>query len=226
MIICPYQNMDIYYLGHSSFRLKGKTATLITDPFSEKMTGLKFPKSEADIVTISHNHEDHNQGDLVSGHPYIMANPGEYEVKNVSVFGVSAFHDNQKGQERGKNTIFVIEMDKMRICHLGDLGHKLEENILEELDGVDILMIPVGGSVTINPSEAMQVVSQIEPKIVLPMHYNEEGLNQQIFGDLAPLEAFLKEAGDKIEHLPKLTVGFDSLPEEKQQIIILERKNG
>lgn len=218
--------MDIYYLGHSSFKLKGKNATLITDPFSEKMTGLKFPKSEADIVTISHNHEDHNQSGLIEGNPYVISNPGEYEVKNVSVFGIEAFHDDKKGSEKGKNTIFIIEMDKIRICHLGDLGHKLDEKELEEVDGVDILMIPVGGSVTVNPSEAMQVINQIEPKIVLPMHYNEEGLNQQIFGDLAPLSAFLKEAGDTIEHLSKLTVSFDTLPEEKQQIIVLERKNG
>lgn len=218
--------MDIYYLGHSSFKIKGKNTTLITDPFSEKMTGLKFPKSEADIVTISHNHEDHNQADMVSGNPYVVSNPGEYEVKGVSVFGIGAFHDTKEGEEKGKNTIFIIEMDKIRICHLGDLGHKLDEKELEEVDGVDILMIPVGGSVTVNSSEAMEVVTQIEPKIVLPMHYNEEGLNQQIFGDLAPLSAFLKEAGDKIEHLPKLTVSFDSLPEEKQQIIVLERKNG
>jgi len=218
--------MDIYYLGHSSFRIKGKNATLITDPFSEKMTGLKFPKTEADIVTISHNHEDHNQSDLVEGNPYVISNPGEYEIKNVSMFGIGAFHDAKEGHEKGKNTIFIIEMDKIRICHLGDLGHKLDEKELEEVDGVDILMIPVGGSVTVNPAEAMQVINQIEPKIVLPMHYNEEGLNQQIFGDLAPIEAFLKEAGDKIENLPKLTVSFDSLPEEKQQIIVLERKNG
>lgn len=218
--------MDIYYLGHSSFKLKGKNATLITDPFSEKMTGIKFPKTEADIVTISHNHEDHNQSEGIDGNPYIIYNPGEYEIKNVSVFGIGAFHDDKQGAERGKNTIFVIEMDKMRICHLGDLGHKLDDKILEEVDGVDILMIPVGGSATINPAEAMQVITQIEPKIVLPMHYNEEGLNQQIFGDLAPLEAFLKETGEQIEKTPKLTVSFDSLPEEKQQIIVLERKNG
>lgn len=218
--------MDIYFLGHSSFKLKGKNATLITDPFSEKMTGLKFPKTEADIVTISHSHEDHNQSDLVSGNPYVVSNPGEYEIKNVSVFGIEAFHDDQKGAEKGKNTIFVIEMDKIRICHLGDLGHKLDERELEEVDGVDILMIPVGGSATVNAADAMQVVNQIEPKIVLPMHYNEEGLNQQIFGDLSPLSSFLKEAGEKIENLPKLTVSFDSLPEEKQQIVVLERKNG
>ena len=218
--------MDIYYLGHSSFKIKGKNATLITDPFSEKMTGLKFPKTEADIVTISHNHEDHNQSEGIDGNPYVIFNPGEYEIKNVSVFGIQAFHDDKQGVEKGKNTIFVIEIDKMRICHLGDLGHKLDEKVLEEVDGVDILMIPVGGSATISPADAMQVITQIEPKIVLPMHYNEEGLNQQVFGDLAPLEAFLKETGEQIEKTPKLTVTFDSLPEEKQQIIVLERKNG
>lgn len=213
-------------MGHSSFRIKGKNATVVTDPFSEKMTGLKFPKTEADIVIVSHNHEDHNQSDQIDKDPYVISNPGEYEVKNVSVFGIATFHDNQKGAVRGKNTVFVIEMDKIRICHLGDLGHKLDEKELEEVDGVDILMVPVGGSVTLNSEEAMQVVNQIEPKIVLPMHYQEQGLNPQVFSDLLPLENFLKEAGEKIENLPKLSVNLESLPEEKQQVIVLERKNG
>ena len=174
--------MEITFLGHSSFKIKGKNATVLTDPYSFKMTNLKFPKTEADVITVSHDHEDHNQVDLVEGHPYLAKNPGEYEIKGVSLIGTSSFHDNANGAEKGKNTIFVIEIDKIRICHLGDLGHKLNETELEELDGVDILMIPVGGDATIGPNEAVQIINQIEPKIVIPMHFQEEGLNQEVFG--------------------------------------------
>lgn len=217
--------MEISYLGHSSFKIKGKNATVITDPYSVKMTNLKFPKTEADIVTVSHAHEDHSQTDLVEGNPYIVNNPGEYEIKGVTIIGTSSFHDNVSGAEKGKNTIFVIEIDKIRICHLGDLGHKLNEEVLEKLDGVDILMIPVGGVATIGPSEAVEVVNQIEPKMIIPMHYQEEGLNPEIFGKLAPLGDFLKEMGESPETLPKLQVTADLMPEEKK-VVVLERKNG
>jgi L-ascorbate metabolism protein UlaG (beta-lactamase superfamily) len=179
--------MEITFLGHSSFKIKGKNAIVVTDPYSFKMTSLKFPKTEADVVTVSHAHEDHSQIDLVEGHPYIADNPGEYEIKGVSLIGTSSFHDNAGGAERGKNIIFVIEIDKIRVCHLGDLGHKLNEAELEELDGVDILMIPVGGDATIGPGEAVQIINQIEPKMIIPMHFQEEGLNPEIFGKLAPL---------------------------------------
>lgn len=217
--------MEITWLGHSSFRIKGKNVVCVTDPFSPSMTGLKFPKVEADLVTISHDHEDHNQKDLVDNVSYVISGPGEYEIKGASVFGFPTFHDNQKGALRGKNTVYVIEIDKIRICHLGDLGHKLDEDILEDLDGVDILMIPVGGGPTLGPAEAVSVITQIEPKIILPMHYNEPGLNQAVFSSLLPLEAFLKEAGDQGERMPKLQVSAENLTEEKQQFIILERKN-
>jgi L-ascorbate metabolism protein UlaG (beta-lactamase superfamily) len=217
--------MEITFLGHSSFKIKGKNATVITDPYSSEMTKLKFPKLEADVVTVSHNHEDHNQVDQVDGNPYIANNPGEYEIKGVSLIGTASFHDNAGGIERGKNTIFVIEIDKVRICHLGDLGHKLNEEELEELDGVDILMIPVGGDATIGPSEAVQIINQIEPKMIIPMHFQEEGLNPEIFGKLAPLTSFLKEMGESPEALPKLSITADLLPEDKK-VVVLERKNG
>jgi len=225
MIFLYLRKMEISYLGHSSFKIKGKKAVVVTDPYSKESTGIKFPKVEADIVTISHNHADHNQKDSVLGSPFIVDGPGEYEIEDVSIFGISSFHDKKKGFERGKNTIYLIEMDGIRVCHLGDLGHQLYDRQIEELDGVDVLLIPVGGVYTIGPKEAGEVISQIEPKIVIPMHYNFPDLSQEIFGKMSTLEDFLREVGEKGEVLPKLSITRDSLPGETK-IVILERKNG
>lgn len=217
--------MEISYLGHSSFKIRGKTATLVTDPYSPEMTDLKFPKVGSDIVTISHQHEDHNKKEQVLGLPFIISGPGEYEVKGVFIFGISSFHDSSEGSERGPNTIYLIEIEGLRICHLGDLGHKLSDLKLQELNGVDILFIPVGGIFTIGPRQASEVIAQLEPKIVIPMHYNFPGLNMAVFGKMSSLEDFLREMGEKGQYLPKLQITRDRLPEE-MQIIILERKNG
>ena len=103
--------MEITYLGHSSFRIKGKVATIVTDPYDSKTVGLKFPKVDADIVTISHQHDDHNQAVLIDGNPKVVNNPGEYEIKGISIFGIPTYHDAKQGEERGSNTVFVISID-------------------------------------------------------------------------------------------------------------------
>lgn len=215
--------MEIAYLGHSSFKIRPKNVTLVTDPFNSESVGLPFPKVEADIVTVSHNHEDHNQTGQVGGNPFIISGPGEYEVKEVLIFGLASFHDSSRGSARGKNTIYLIEAEGMRLCHLGDLGHKLDAEQLEEINGVDVLFLPVGGVYTLDPAEASAVVSQIEPKIVIPMHFQVKGLNPAVYGKLATAEDFLKEMGEKAEILSKLVINREKLPEERQ-IIILERK--
>src|SRR4030042_5302788 len=110
------------------------------------MVGLKYPKVEANIITISHDHPDHNQKDQVAGSPFIIDAPGEYEISEISLFGIATFHDSMEGRERGKNIIFLIEADGLKLCHLGDLGHKLSDKQLEELNEVDILFIPIGGT--------------------------------------------------------------------------------
>lgn len=212
--------MEITFLGHSSFRLRGKTATLVTDPFESKMIGLKFPKVSADIVTISHDHNDHNQADLVSGSPFVISGPGEYEVKGVSVYGLATFHDEQGGAERGKNTVYAINIDGMKLAHLGDLGHELSEGQLEELADIDILMIPVGGVYTIDAKRAAQVAGQIDARIVIPMHYKLPGLTL----GLAGVNEFLKEMGaDEVRSQPKLFLTRDKLPEE-QAVMVLEKR--
>jgi L-ascorbate metabolism protein UlaG (beta-lactamase superfamily) len=213
--------MDITYFGHSSFRLKGKDASVVTDPFDPKFVGLKYSGVEGDIVTISHNHEDHNKAELVKGATKIIDGPGEYEVKGISIIGFPSFHDKVKGEERGKNTIFVYEIDGLRLCHLGDLGHKLSDELLEEIGDIDILMIPVGGEYTINASEAAEIVRDIEPSIVLPMHYKMEGTQIE---KLAGVEPFLKEIGLPVEKLPKLSVKKEDFVDESQKVVELEKK--
>lgn len=217
--------MDISYLGHSSFKIKTKTAVVVTDPFPTEMLGFKFPKTEADIVTVSHQHKDHNYLGLIEGDPFIISEPGEYEVKGVSVFGYPSYHDQHSGKDRGVNNIFVVEAEGLRICHLGDLGSAISQKILEEISDIDVLMIPVGGEVTVGPKEAVDLISQIDPYIVLPMHYRAEGIDEKTFGDLAPLGIFLKEMGaEGAEKLDKLSLSKDKLPEETK-VVLLERKN-
>lgn len=220
-INCKYP-MDITYLGHSSFRIRGKSATVVTDPYDSSV-GLKFPKHvEANVITVSHDHDDHNATTQIEGSPYVISGPGEYEVKGVSIFGLSTFHDDQKGKERGHNTMYRMEVDGISIVHLGDLGHHLSSEQVDELDGVSILMIPVGGVFTIDPTVAAQIVSDIEPLIVIPMHYGRSELDQKVYGMLSPVSQFLKEIG-KEDSAPqsKLSLTKDKLPAE-MQVVVLE----
>jgi L-ascorbate metabolism protein UlaG (beta-lactamase superfamily) len=217
--------MDITYLGHSSFKIKTKTATVITDPFDPQMVGLKYSGAEAEIVTVSHSHHDHNAVDKVAGVKKIFDGPGEYEVMGVSIIGYPSFHDTREGAERGKNTIFVFEADGLRVAHLGDLGHVLSDDLVNEIGSIDILMIPVGGGFTIGPKEATEIVGKIDPYFILPMHYSVPGLNGQTFAGLGPVETFLKEIGMSVERLPKFTLKpEDILEDQSSKVIVLEKK--
>lgn len=213
--------MDIWYHGHSSFRLKGKTATVITDPFDPKMVGISFPKVEADIVTISHEHKDHNRADLVQNVRKVIRGSGEYEINGISIIGINTFHDDNKGEKRGGNTVYVLEIDDLRIAHLGDLGHKLSEKQIEEMGEIDILLIPVGGEYTINPQVAAQVARDIEPIIIVPMHYMQPGINKDNFSKLTDEKPFINDLGLPVENEKRLNVNKGSLGEE-QKIVILE----
>ena len=135
--------------------------------------------------------------------------------------GVEAFHDGKNGAERGKNTIYKIEMEGISLVHLGDLGHKLTEGQTEILSGVDVLFIPVGGIYTIDAQTAAEVATQLEPSIIIPMHYQRAGLNPQAFAELAPVSNFLKEMGKEgIVPQPKLKVTKDTLPQETQVVVL------
>ena len=171
------------------------------------------------MVLSTHTHEDHSNTPAVSGQILTITGPGEYEVKGVSVTGVQVYHDKKEGEERGKNTIYNINIDGLNIVHLGDLGHVLTESQIEELGQTDILLIPVGGVYTINAKEAVEVITQLEPKIVIPMHYKIEGLKFELEG----VEIFLKELGiETPAPQPKLSITKDKLPDE-MQVVVLEK---
>jgi len=215
--------MTIIWHGQSLFEIitsRGKNGqvVIVIDPFSPEI-GLRFPKLEADIVLITHQHSDHNNAKGVNGNSFLIEGSGEYEIKEIFVQGISAFHDDSLGKERGSSTIFTIEAEDLRLCHLGDLGQKeLTSEQLEKIGEVDILMIPVGGTYTISAKEAVKIMSQIEPKIIIPMHYSLPKLKYKLEG----ADKLLKIMGiKKIESLNKLTIKKKDLSEEEAKIILL-----
>ncbi|QQG47295.1 MAG: MBL fold metallo-hydrolase [Candidatus Woesebacteria bacterium] len=214
--------MEIIYLGHSCFKLKGKEKSVICDPFDPRMLNIRLPKQECDIVTISHEHQDHNFLDNVAC-LRVVRDPGEYEIGGVSIVGFSSFHDNEKGEKRGKNTIYLIEIDGVRVLHLGDLGHILTDSLVSEIGVVDVLMVPVGGEFTIGPKEASEVVTKIGAKRVIPMHYKALGISD-MFSKLSDLSDFFKLTGLKVENLAKLSIKANEENGDEQIIYALEKK--
>ena len=208
--------MDISWLGHSCFRIRGSHALVITDPYSPDL-GYSLGKPNAGIVTVSHNHPGHSYTQGIGGEPKKVTGPGEYEIGGVLIIGVATFHDGDGGRERGKNTAYLMEIDEISVCHLGDLGHVLTAEQVEELDNVDVLLLPVGGVSTINAPMAAEVVRQLEPKVVVPMHYKTPALSRE----LEPVEKFLKEIGVKeVTSQPKLSLTRSSLPDSTQVFLL------
>ncbi len=208
--------MEIIWLGHSCFKIKGKQTTIITDPYSPDL-GYSLGKLNASIVTVSHQHPGHSFTAGVGGDPRAITGPGEYEISNVLIIGVATFHDEDRGKIRGGNTAYLIEIDEVSVCHLGDLGHVLTDEQVEELGNVDVLLVPVGGVSTIDHQVAAEIVRQLEPKAVVPMHYKTPALNRE----LEPVEAFLKEMGaDNITPQAKLSLTKSSLPISTQVFLL------
>lgn len=169
--------MNIKWLGHSCFKLTSEKGTVIvTDPFDESV-GYPMPNVKADIVTSSHSHFDHNYFKAVKGKFDIVDTVGEHNIKGINIKGVNTFHDDEHGAKRGKNIVFVFDIDGIRVCHMGDLGHVLTEKQVEEIGPVDVLLIPVGGYYTIDAKQAVEVMNQLKPKITIPMHYKTEFIN-------------------------------------------------
>jgi len=215
--------MEISFIGHSCFRIKGKDTALVIDPYDPKTTGYKLPKLKADIVLLSHGHMDHAYVDGVSEYRLLIKTPGEYEMAGTFVYGVKTFHDAQNGKERGDNTIYQIDMDGFSLLHLGDLGHELTPETLEKITDIDILMIPVGGTYTIDAKIASNVIASVEPSIIIPMHYQTTdltGLKER----LDDLRVFLEEVGiegNGVKKVEKLTLRSRSdIPEESEVYIL------
>jgi len=221
--------MDIQYVGHSCFRLRGKEGLVITDPFHSSV-GFNMPKLSADVVTVSHDHSDHNAIEIIKStasrkRPFIVTDPGEYEVQGISVYGYPSWHDASQGSERGKNMMYSIFLDDVHILHLGDLGHVLDEQMINEIPDVDVLMVPIGGKYTIDPTQATEVISLLEPAYVIPMHYRTPQHDQDTFGELATVDDFIQKYGRQPKHTDKLALsGPKSGDESESQLIILEPK--
>jgi L-ascorbate metabolism protein UlaG (beta-lactamase superfamily) len=192
--------MEITYIGHSSFKIKGKDVSLIIDPYDPKI-GYKYPKQDCDILLVSHQHFDHNYVQGVSDYKILIDKPGEYEVSGVFINGIQTFHDNTQGSERGNNTIFLLTIDGFNVLHLGDLGHELSKEQMERIGQVDVLLIPIGGKYTIDSEVASKVISSIEPGYVIPMHYQTADLTG--VDGLDPLSKFLDEMGVDVNLQPE-----------------------
>lgn len=221
--------MEIIWYGQACFLLRSKQGIIVCDPYSEDI-GLKLPKGlKANIVTISHEHSDHNNREAIVGveenhPPFIVDGPGEYEIGQIEIEGIPTFHDSQKGNLRGKNTVYLFRVEDLTFVHLGDLGHVLSNEEIEALNQVDILAVPVGGNYTIDAKKAAEVVNQIDPKIVIPMHYKIDGLTDSI--DIDTVEKFEREAGEGEGPYDVLKIGKNDLPKEERRIIILKPRAG
>jgi L-ascorbate metabolism protein UlaG (beta-lactamase superfamily) len=210
--------MKIVYNGHACFSIETSSGTIVTDPFGEE---IPYPvgRLKGDIVTVSHEHFDHNAIKRVEGNPHIIRNLGEYSFSGVKIKGVSAFHDKNRGKQRGQITIFVIEAEGMRLCHLGDLGELLNEEQIKAIGNIDILFVPTGGFFTIEPEEAQKVVKQINPYIAIPMHYRTNYIKDW---NIKPIDTFLKDIPFPVKLLDTnyIEMTKESLPKNTEVYIL------
>jgi L-ascorbate metabolism protein UlaG (beta-lactamase superfamily) len=212
--------MELTYIGHSCFHIKGKKLSLVIDPYNPDLTGFKMPKQNCKLLLNTHNHEDHSFNQQVN-HEVLINTPGEYEIDDVYITGIQTAHDDKDGAERGQNIVFSIDIDGISIVHLGDLGHELNEKVVAKLGSIDILLIPVGGEFTIDSFKASKIISALEPKIVIPMHFKSEDSKLK---ELSDVNAFLHEMGEKNpEKMDSLKI--QSAPSNDDLKIILLNSN-
>lgn len=213
------------WAGQSCFSIslspaKDVSCEVVIDPYDDSI-GLKLPNLAADLALITHDHKDHNNVKGLKGTPMVIDGPGEYESKGVFIHGINSAHDDSQGKERGRNTIYTIEAEGIRFCHLGDLGqHQLTDEQLDKIGTIDILMVPVGGTFTIDAAAAQKVVSQVDPKIVIPMHYSIPKLKV----DLDDVSKFLKAMGKgSVTPTDKLNLKAKDLPKEgAMEVVVLQ----
>jgi L-ascorbate metabolism protein UlaG (beta-lactamase superfamily) len=214
--------VSIKYFLQAFFSLSDKNTTIFIDPYT-KLGDLTPPvlKTSPDILLITHEHPDHNNREYSTEDTFEIHNPGEYDVKNVIVEGISTFHDKKNGEERGFNTIYSINFNGINFVHLGDLGVKLEKETIETLGVVDVLFIPVGGFFTIDYKEAIEITKDINPAIVVPMHYKTEKTSQL---PLEGIDKFLSDFGgiqQEVESLDVVETDFDD-EEFKTKVVVFK----
>jgi L-ascorbate metabolism protein UlaG (beta-lactamase superfamily) len=210
--------VTIKWHGHACFEVKDGV-TIVTDPHDGRSIGLKPPSAKADIVLISHRHFDHADGlsYVKKDDTVVIDKPGSYEVKGVKIMGVPTYHDESRGAKRGPNTVYVFEVKCIRFCHLGDLGHVLSEDQARSLKPVDVLMIPVGGTFTIDARQAEKVVEILSPRLIIPMHFKVPGLSLPIAG----VEAFVARKGN-VERVSSnaYSISKETLPSQPKTLVL------
>ncbi len=219
--------MEITYLGHSCFKLKNKSGLQIyIDPYKSEMVGQVLPKDVADVLLISHNHDDHNAREIITGaltrtETFVIDKEGEYEIAGVLIAAQKTYHDKVNGEERGKNLIFSIIMDGINLVHLGDLGHKLSTSQIERLGSVDVLMTPVGGVFSLDAEGAMEAIKEISPSYVIPMHF-KMATSKEPLTQMAGMEKFLEKNKYPVtsESVHKIKLDLGSLPDDTQILLM------
>jgi len=214
--------VKIKWYGHASFLITSEQGTkIITDPYEPGGFGGAIAygpiPDEADIVLVSHDHGDHNYVQGLKGKPQVVKGVGSHKVKNVEFRGIAAYHDEKKGSERGANTIFCFTLDGTRLCHLGDLGYVLSDPEAKQIGPVDILLLPIGGVYTVDPSQATQTAQKLNPKIVIPMHYKTPHCGFP----LAKVEDFTKgKAEVQVVKGSEVEVRGEKLPQAPQVLVL------
>jgi L-ascorbate metabolism protein UlaG (beta-lactamase superfamily) len=214
--------MDITWLGHACFRLRGKDGVLLMDP-CDRSTGYALGKQQADVVTASRPGPEHAHVEVVTTPHRLLDAPGEYEIGGVLYTGVQTNRaaKSEDSDQPARNVAFVVQMDDLRICHLGGLDHTLKADLAEELSDIDVLLVPVGGQGSLDAPRAAEVISLLQPRLVVPMRYQTDGSALP----LDPLDPFIKQMGQSAPApQAKLTVTRASLPESTQVIVLDYRK--
>jgi L-ascorbate metabolism protein UlaG (beta-lactamase superfamily) len=169
--------MKLKWLGHAAFLITSEEGVkIITDPFEPGTFGVNYDKIEdsADIVVVSHEHPDHNYVKGVPGSPRVVRGPGRHQLKGIEFTGIASYHDDSGGSQRGPNNIFCFTVDGIRLCHLGDLGHQLSDKQIAAIGEVDVLLTPMAGNFTLDAAGAHWVIDQVQPRVVIPMHYQTD----------------------------------------------------
>ena len=204
--------MIIEWFGHSCFLLKSNSGTaVLIDPF-DPTVGYEQPHVACDCLLMTHKHFDHSAENTVIGETCKIDSPGQYEIGGVQISGFESFHDNESGMLRGKNTIYKIIIDGVAVCHLGDLGHIPSPQLYEKLGKVDVLMIPVGGNVTIDAAQALEIINALSPNIILPMHYLTDKVTNI---SVAPVSNFIELAN---VHYDVSRTGRNTISVEKNEL--------
>ena len=215
--------MEITWYGHSCFRLTERNyATVVTDPFDHKVVGYDALKLKAEIVTVSHDAPGHSNVDAVKGTTHVLTGAGEFEIGGVFITAVQTVGAGKKSKEKTRNTLYVFDYDGITVAHMGDMQDTPTQSEVEALGTINVLLVPVGGGSSLNAAKAAEIVSMLEPNLVIPMHYSTPDAKVS----LDSLNKFLKEMGlSKLEAQPSLKITRSGLPDETK-VVVLEYQKG